>query len=454
MTGNLNQRTKLAYGATDLGFSISSTIIGFFFLIYLTDIVGLKPALAGTTLFFCKAWDAVIDPFIGHFSDHLHSRLGRRRPFFLYGAVPYGLSFMLLWNLPSLSGTLGSAAIVGIAFIIHITAMSLLSVPYVALAPELARDYDDRTSLTAYRMAFSIIGGLLAAVLPMILVHAFSAPRVGYGVMGAVFGAFLIGCPLIAFFGTGEPARPPAVSNSMPFWREFLSCFKNRPFIAAMLMFLATWVAVDVLTATFEYYLKYRLGMSGQSSIVLGLLFISAALCLPLWVRTSEAFGKKPAYFAGMIGLSLVLFGLMWVRPGQPLLAYALAVLAGVGISAAHVLPYAILPDVIEHDEWLTGQRREGVYFGVIMFLRQLAASGAMFLVGQALDRSGYVANAVQTPSALLCIRVMIGIIPGVLLILGMSALAFYPIDKSRFTAIRAQIEARRTGGTAPASGK
>lgn len=441
----LATRVKLAFGATDLGFSTSYTIITFFFLYYLTDVAGLKPGYAGLALLVGKFWDAVIDPAIGHFSDRLRTRWGRRRPFFLFGAIPYGLTFLLLWNLPQMTDQVGLAVVAGLAFVLHITASSFMSVPYTALAPELTTDYDERTSLTAYRMAFSIIAGLAAAVLPGYIVGAFSQPRAGYGIMGIAFGAFLAVCPLFVFFGTREPAREKPDVGGSSFLNDVAQCFKNGPFIAALGMYLANWVGMDVITTTFVYFLKYWLHMEASTSIILGLIFVTAALCLPLWVKISEAIGKKPAYAIGMGFLSAVLLALMFVGPRNSYLAYVLSVLAGVGISAAHVLSNAILPDVVDYDELKTGQRREGVYFGMVTFVQQLASAGALALVGLILEVSGYVANVEQTARALWSIRLLIGLGPGLLFALGILSLAFYPLNKKRFNQIRQELESRRS---------
>lgn len=439
----LATRVKLAFGATDIGFSTSYTIITFFFLYYLTDVVGLKPLYAGAALLVGKFWDAIIDPAIGHFSDRLQTRWGRRRPFFLFGAVPYGLTFLLLWNLPQLHNQLALAVVTAVVFMLHITASSLASVPYTALAPELTQDYDERTSLTAYRMAFSIIAGLAAAVLPGMIVGAFSPARVGYGVMGAIFAALIAVCPLFVFFGTREPVRERPVQGDS-FVAGVIQCFKNGPFIAALVMYLANWVGMDIISTTFVYYLKYYLHMEANTSIVLGLIFGTAALCLPLWVKISEAIGKKLAYGIGLSFLSAVLLSLMFLRQQDSSLAYLLSVLAGVGVSAAHVLSNAIIPDVIDYDELKTGKRREGVYFGMVTFVQQFASAGALALVGLILELSGYVPNVEQTTRALWGIRLMIGLGPGLLFAVGIVALVFYPLNKKRFNQVRQELHARR----------
>ncbi|NLY88584.1 MAG: hypothetical protein GX085_03045 [Firmicutes bacterium] len=203
-TETLTFKAKFSYGLSDFGFSIAYTIPAFFLMIFLTDVAGIPPALVGTVLLVAKIWDAVIDPFIGHLSDRLQTRWGRRRPFLLWFAVPFGLSFYLLWLVPSTPSLFWQSLIVLGVVIFFITNFSLLSVPYSSLAPEMTRDYNERTRLNAYRMFFSIIGGLVAVLLPAYFLSLSEDLRYGYRVMGLSLGAFITLLPLAAFFGTKE----------------------------------------------------------------------------------------------------------------------------------------------------------------------------------------------------------------------------------------------------------
>ena len=108
---HLPRVTKVLYGAGDLGFSLTSTILGVLFAIYLTDVVGLSPGLAAAAVFVGRSWDYVNDPLIGHLSDRTRSRWGRRRPFLLFGFLPYALTFAALWWRPRLQGEGSSTAL-------------------------------------------------------------------------------------------------------------------------------------------------------------------------------------------------------------------------------------------------------------------------------------------------------------------------------------------------------
>jgi GPH family glycoside/pentoside/hexuronide:cation symporter len=102
----LTRREKWLYGVGDTGFSLTGSIIGAYFAIYLTDVVGVQPAVAAAAIFIGRTWDYLNDPLIGHISDRTRTRWGRRRPFLLFGALPFALVFALMWWRPPLSGSL------------------------------------------------------------------------------------------------------------------------------------------------------------------------------------------------------------------------------------------------------------------------------------------------------------------------------------------------------------
>lgn len=438
---------KLAYGASDFGFSMAGTIVMFFLLVFVVQVVGLKPGLAAITIALGKVWDAVIDPFIGHLSDRTRTKWGRRRPFFLWFAAPYGATFVLIWLLPPMANQWLLALIFGLLNLIFITFFSLLMVPYNALGPELTRDYDERTSLTSYRMAFSIIAGLAASVVPILIIGAFGENvRLGYAVMGLIFGAAITLFPFTAFFGTRE--QETAAEETPSLRAGLRAALGNRPFLLSLAAYLVNWVAIDVIGAVFLFYTQFCLHLSlGESNPLLAILFVTAFLFLPLWVKISNGWSKRTAYILGLGYLGTILVIFAFFVPGQTWLVYLMAVAAGIGVSAAHVVPLSIIPDAIEYDELKTGEDHEGVYFGLVTFLQQLASAGGIALVGLFLEVFGFKKElVVQTATAQLGIRLALGAVPGVLLALGIVAMIYYPITRAEHGRILAALAQRRSG--------
>ena len=170
----LSRMTKLVYGFGDIGFSMTGTIIAAYFPIFLIDVVGIAPAVAAMALFVGKSWDYINDPLMGHFSDRTRTRWGRRRPFLLFGAIPFGLVFAFLWWKPPLETQTALVVYYTFMFVLYDAANTLVGMPYFALTPELTEDYDERTELTGYRMFFSILGGLISFVIPMMIIGQMS----------------------------------------------------------------------------------------------------------------------------------------------------------------------------------------------------------------------------------------------------------------------------------------
>lgn len=446
MTDRLPRRTKILYGAGDTGFSLTSTIIGAFFAIFLTDVVGISPGVAAASIFIGRSWDYVNDPIIGHLSDRTRTRWGRRRPFLLFGALPFGLAFMLLWWRPPFDNTIALAVYYGLAYVLYDTAATFVYMPYFALTPELTSDYDERTSLTSYRMFFSILAGLVAFTVPLMIVGSFSpenAPRV---LLTAAIFALASVLPLwLTFAGTRE--REEFMALEQPSLRESLrAARRNRPFLFGVGIFLLTWVCVDILSATLLFFIKYVVVREPQADMIMAIIFIVAMATLPLWEKISRRWGKKKAYIGGIAFWAVVQLVLVSLGPSSSLgLLYGLSFLAGIGVGAAHVLPWSIIPDAVEWDEWQTGERHEGMFYSLITLAKKVTSSFAIPLVLLVLEVTGYVPNAPTQPAeALTGIRIVIGPVPAVLLCGGIAFAAVYPLSKERFAQIRQELAVRR----------
>ncbi len=447
-TERLPFRTKLLYGCGDLGYSMTATIIGLLFLIYLTDVVGLRPGLAGWAILAGRTWDYLNDPLMGHITDRTRSRWGRRRPFLLLGFLPYAAAFSLLWWKPPIASPVGLVLYYAAAYVLYDTAATFTYMPYFALTPELTLDYDERTSLTSYRMVFSILGSLAAFILPLMLIGTMRPENSGRVLlMGILFGIASALPLLLVFVGTRE--RPEFASQSLPPLRESLrAAARNRPFIFSAGIFLLTWTAVDIVQMMLLFFLKYRMRLEEQTDVIAGTIFIVALLAVPLWVWVARRWDKRLAYVAGIAFWAAVQIVLVVVNPtwGMPAVL-TLAGLAGIGVGAAHVLPWSIMPDAVEWDELHTGQRHEGMFYSLLTLLQKVASSVALFLVAQVLELAGYAPNSVeQAPSVVRSIQLLMGPVPAALLCGGILFALLYPLSREQHAQVRAELAARRRG--------
>ena len=445
-TERLSPFTKLAYGVGDFGFAFADTAIGVLFAIFLTDVVGLRGSLAALAIWIGRSWDYINDPLLGHLVDRTRTRWGRRRPYLLFGFIPFGVAFAMLWWRPPFDSDIALTAYYAAAFFFYDTVLTLVTTPFFALTPELTQDYDERTSLTSYRMAFSLLGGLIAFIVPLMMIGTMRPENAGRVFqMGYVF-AIACSLPLlVTFFGTRE--REEYVHQEQPSLRESLkAAWGNRPFKFAAGIFLFTWTAIEVIQTMLLFFLKYRMGLEEESDIVAGAVFITALIVLPFWVWASLKTDKRKAYIYGMIFLSAVMMALIFIDPSLGFTyVISLAALAGIGVSAVHVLTWAMIPDAMEVDELQNGARHEGMFYALVSLMKKVAVSIALPVTLLVLDWSGFISNAPQqTESAVWAIRIMIGPVPSVLLLGGILFAMYYPLTREAHAEVRESIEARR----------
>jgi GPH family glycoside/pentoside/hexuronide:cation symporter len=318
--------------------------------------------------------------------------------------------------------------------------------PYFALTPELTLDYDERTALTSYRMLFSILGSFIAFTLPMMIVKSMTrenAPRAL--LMGLIFGGISAVGMLVTFFGTRE--RQEYREQEQPKLLDSLrAALKNRPFVFSMAIYLLTWMAVKIVEATLLFFIKYVLQREGQTSLLMAIIFGVAALALPLWEQVSRRLNKRLAYIIGIAFWAVVQIVLITLGPSTHLaVVLLLAGLAGIGVSAAHVIPWSIIPDAVEWDELQTGERHEGIFYSLVVLIQKIAVAGALPLIPLFLGATNYVANAPEQPaSAVLGIRILTGPIPAFFLCAGIVFALLYPLTREKHAEVRQEIQIKR----------
>ena len=454
MPDRLPWYTKLLYGVGDTGFSMTTTIVGAFFSFFLIHVVGLRPGVASIPIWIGLVSDFVNDPLIGHMSDRTRTRWGRRRPFLLFGPLPFALAFAMLWYRPPWDRTVALIAYYGLAYVVFDAAATFVYMPYFVLTPELTPSYDERTALTSYRMFFSIVGGLVAFTVPEMMIGEFrpeSTARVL--TMGLVFG-IASALPLwLTFAGTRE--RQEYAGQAQPSLARSLRAAKdNRPFVFAMVIFLLTWASMKIIESTLMFFIRDVMRRESESTLIMGAIFVTAIVALPLWQWVSRRWSKRWAYVAGIAFWAAVQIVLITVNSSTSLsVILFLCVLAGIGVAAAHVLPWAIIPDAVEWDEWQTGERHEGMFYSLTTLAQKVTNAIAIPLVLLLLDITGYESQAARQPTgALVGLRIVMGPIPAVLLCAGILFALFYPLGREQHAQVVQDLKARRASRRAEAA--
>jgi len=438
-------RTKLGFALGDHALNISLATVSLYYLYFLTELVGLRPALAAVVLLVGRVVDAVTDPAMGLLSDRTRSPLGRRRLYFALGAIPFGLSFSFMWRVLPGSDAATTCALYAGAFTMHTLAYTVLAVPYVALLPEMARGYQERTAMNIYRYGASVLGLLIAAVAIRPLVEVFGGGAQGFARVGSGLGVW-IALPwfvvLLVSWERPDSWRPSALGLFAGL-REMARHGAYRRLIA---LFVSSRMAIDIVGATLIFYFDYWLLRPGDFAIGMAALFLSDLASLPLWMRLSRFTDKRIIFIAGGAWWLLVQVAFFSAQPTWPRwLVFALMGAIGVGFAAVDFMPWSMLGDVIDEDELHTGQRREGLYAGAFTFLRKLGGAGGAAVAGLVLDLAGFERGAAQGDSSLWVIRVLAGLVPLIFVGAALLVARRYPISRRRHGEILAELERRKT---------
>lgn len=513
--------TKLAFGAGDLGPAMTANVLVFFLLFFFTQVAGLPPGMAGSILAAGKISDALNDPIIGWLSDRTRTQWGRRLPWLLAGALPFGALFALQWWVPPGWGDwalFAYYAAIGVLFNLAYTAVNL---PYTALTPELTTDYNERTNLNSFRFAFSLGGSIVSLLLAQQIFQALPDNPLGQYLLlgGSVallatlptfwcalalrergrqavlarsrrrwLGGILLGLALMLFvagaialvqgqslvlvfatifgvllgaFGltllnvapevrTTEEVPPP--SQTLPLVQQVRVAFANRAFLFVIGIYLFSWLAVQLTASILPFFVSNWMQLADETFAQVALCVQGTALVLLfVWSAIAQRTGKKAVFAAGIFLWLIAQVGLILVQPGQEGWLYGLAALAGTGVSVAYLIPWSMVPDVIDLDELNTGQRREGIYYGFMVLLQKIGLAAGLFIVGQGLQLAGFIEATPGSPikpeqpeSALLAIRLVVAPLPAFFLLMSLVLAYFYPITRAAHQEILLQLAQRK----------
>lgn len=454
--GKLSVVTRIGYGVGDLYGGGALAIISFYYLFFLTDVVKISPALAGTAFLVSRVWDAVSDPLMGIISDRTRTRWGRRRPYFLIGIFAIFGSFVLLWYVTPFDAEIARFLYALATYVLFSTVFTMVWVPYMAIAAELTSDYNERTRLATYRMVCSNIAGVLGATVSIELARSFTDLRTGYLVMATVFGAFFALPYLMTFLTTREPTDRPA-PGPVPTVREFArrnfaEPFRLRPFRQISVIYLATFVAQDAIMALVIYFMTHYLGTPGLMTPLLGVVYGSIIIVIPLAGRFAERFGKRRTYMtAGVLWITAFVYTI-FIRPEFPAwTVFIFGFVFGFALGGTQVMVMAMFPDIPDVDELLTGTRREGIFSGLFAFLRKSSSALALFIISVILEAAGYVApieqvvdgalvnvEQAQSESFVLVLRIIFVAIPASLILTGLLTARQFPITPEVHARLRA----------------
>lgn len=428
----LNRKTVFGFAIGDIGGNLYFSLMGFVFIYFMTDRMGLSGTLAGYAMLVGRVWDAITDPIISTMSDRTKNRFGRRRPYMFLGAIMMFIFMYLLFSLPVDQPSSSIFIKATLLLCLLNTAYTMVNIPYSALQPELTSDYTDKTRLAGWRMAFAIIGTYFAVTgLPL-------ATATSWNIMALVLGSVVLISTFITVFTVKEPGVG-SYAKQRGVLRSYKEAFTNREFIPALLSWSLFVMGVTIIQQAFLYYFKYNFNNEGLFSLALFGLLTLALLFLPLWVKLAQKISKGQCYMLGMGFFSLLLILSYFLTPiFGGMFGVIIIVIGGIGFSTHYVMPHSIIPDIVELDVCRTGIRREGVYYSIWNFIMKLGQGIAALIIGKTLDFVGFIPSVtnevvVQSQRTLDGIAFLCGPIAAVILFTGVIILQKYPINREYY---------------------
>jgi GPH family glycoside/pentoside/hexuronide:cation symporter len=440
-SGRVSLSTLLVYSAPTVGIGFMHLFTGMYLMKFSTDVLAITPAAMGFIFFLSRVWDAISDPMAGYLSDRTRSRLGRRRPWLLAGALPVGLVFFLMWSPPQgLSGdtlTLWMGAMV----ILFYTGLTVFLMPHDSLGAELSTDYHDRNRIFGFkRFTFGV--GTLAVFAGVALLTESEQPRADARWISALAAA--VTALLMLYTGLSIRERPEyqGRGSSKPL-AAIADVLRNPHARLLLLVFFFQQLGMGALTISAAYHAEYVLGTPQALPIVLGTFFVASMLSLPAWVALGRHFDKKALLVWSMAVIAFTMISILAVSEGQLVLMIVLSAVGGVAGGCPDVIFPSLEADVIDYDEYRTGERKEGVYFAAWHFAAKSAVGVGAMVTGLVLSLSGFEANAEQTQTASLAIRGLMSVFP--CLCYGLGALVFlrFGLTEHAHSEIRAALDDR-----------
>jgi GPH family glycoside/pentoside/hexuronide:cation symporter len=442
-------RQKIAYAAPALFLAVVGIPVYVYIPKFYTDVVGINIAALGFILFSVRLFDAVTDPAIGYLSDRTRTRMGRRRPYIAVGSIFVALTMYLLFNPPRVSA---SAETIWFAVCIYALFLcwTAVVVPYESLGPEITFDYDERTTLFGMRDGFLIVGTLVAASSPAIIQWLFDLAGDADGERAKFFWIAVIYAPLLigSCWWCVLTIRELPGRNSVDtagILQGLRQIGRNRPFVILLVAYTISAIGNNLPATLILYYVQYVL-QSNMADAFLLLYFVTGIVFLPGWIVIARRTEKKAAWLASMAVNTGAFIGVFFLGPGDTVIYGVLVFLSGIGFGATLAIPSAIQADVIDYDELLTGERREGQYIGLWSIAKKLAAAVGVGAGLSVLGLAGYTPNVEQTAQVQLTLRTLYALVPSVCNMIAFLIALAYPITGRIHREIRTAIAEKKEG--------
>ncbi|CEJ48747.1 Inner membrane symporter YicJ [Xanthomonas citri pv. bilvae] len=443
-SARLRWREKLGYGAGDLGLNLYWANISAFLLIFYTDTMHLPAAAGGTMILLTKIADAIADPAMGALADRTRSRLGKFRPYLLWGALPMAAAGVLAYTTPDLDqhGRMWWATI---TFLVMMLAYTVVSIPYSALSGVITADSQQRTGLISLRFIGAFAGTTLVNYFTMDLVRWFGA---GNDALGWQRTMLLYGAVALALFVPGalttrERVQPPPQQRT-PIRRDIADLLQNKPWCVLFVLSLIIMITITMRGGAGVYYLKYYVQRPDLVGLFLGSYSVALGVGAAITPLLTRRWDKRQLMFWLMVLVGLLSCAMFFVPADAVWAVFVLNMLIGLALGPKSPLAFSMYADSADYTEWRTGRRATAMTFAAATFSQKLGGALASAGIAWGLAAMGYVANTAQSTGSLTGIVLLLTVIPGAVALLAAWTMRFYPLDDGLLNRIQHELAARK----------
>lgn len=446
----LNWSVIFAYGAPGVGAGYMYLLLGLYIMKFSTDVLLIAPAVMGTIFGLSRVWDAVSDPLVGYLSDRTRTPLGRRRSWLLASTLPLGIMFVWVFSPPDSLGDTALIVWMAVGVIGFYSAATIFIVPHMSLGAELTPSYHERSRLYGLRHAAFTLGSILALASMYALINAEqegeAAVRLTAFQLSGAAAVVTVALIVYAVYKLRERPDFQGRVNENPF-SAFKDVWQN---VHARLVLVVSFIehigsaVIGILTL---YIAQYVVGRPEIAVFIILSYMIPSTFSVPLWIPLSRRFGKIRMWMFSMMltGLS---FGAMFSLPflAQDVkvpMIFFLAVFAGLAAGCGGTIAPSIQSDIIDYDEYMTGERKEGSYFAAFNFVHKSATGVMIFITGYVLQFSGFVPNAAQTMTVQIAMVTLYGLFPLVCYTIGTWMFSKFTLDETTYEVMRRELDAR-----------
>lgn len=439
---------RFSYGCGDFGCNIIYTAMSAFLLFYYTDYAGVSALAVGTIMMISRIFDGISDIIMGVIVDRTKSRFGKARPWLLRMCVPFAISGILLFSVPTTWAATPKLVYVFITYnLVSTVIYTAINVPYSALNALMTQDPYERSVLSIFRNLLATAGTLLINTFTLPLVEFFGDNASAWTKTFCVFGVLAVAAFLINFFGTKERVKAAITetdgkAKDVPVKEGIKALFKNKYWIMMTAMLALFFLMYAVNGGATVYYAKDILHDKDLVGTINGIFNIVQICGMFFIAMLVKRFGKRNVFALGLV-LDIIGMLVLNFSGGTMALIVVSSIIRGLGNACGGATMWAMVSDTIDYGEWKTGCRTEGLVNSACSFGYKIGNGIGSALLGLILEVGGYVGTAAtQTASALVSIKICFVWIPIIIYVLGLIIMKFYHLDKE-FDGIIADLKER-----------